>query len=85
MNKAALDSLDADAINFHADRYDSAEKFQKLIKDAQSNAIENHQQLRLTVISIAQSCQDDGADYGFIPCLGGEHRAVWQQLAARFL
>lgn len=80
-----LDNLNAGDVTFHAERYDSAQLYCRLIIDAQCARITNAPQLKLTVQKIAYACKDDGADYGSIPCLGGQPLTVWNWLREQYL
>ena len=76
LNKEFFQNLDADNLEFLADRYDSACHFSSAICEAQSffipgtvandpdwNLVESFMRAALA------ATMDDGADYGTIPCL----------------
>jgi hypothetical protein len=77
-----LAALDTHAIDWHAERYDSAGALQGLINLAQSapDYLAERGIMRELVGAIAEACEGDGADKGFIPCLADPHRAVWNRL-----
>lgn len=77
---AMLAALDPAAIDWHAARYDSATHFQALIALALPPSNLKARELREHVRTIAQRCKDDGAEFGFIPCLAGEHRRAWFEI-----
>lgn len=75
---ASLAAIDPDDLDFHAQRYDSGEMLQRLVRDARNGNIGPYLGGRIT--SIAYACEDDGADFGFIPNLGGAAQKVWSRL-----
>jgi hypothetical protein len=82
-----LGALDIHAIDWHAERYDSAAAFQALIALAMppcAGFLAERGVMRELVGAVAEACERDGADHGFIPCLAGEHRDVWNQLYAAY-
>lgn len=78
-----VECLDADTLNFHAARYDSAEKFQRLIRDAQNGEVDPDN-FSYRVYEIACATPGDGGDYLTIPCLGGNPLEVWQTICRYF-
>ncbi len=82
-----LGNLDIHAIDWHAERYDSAAAFQALIALAMPPSaafLTEKGVMRELVNAVAEACEGDGADRGFIPCLADPHRAVWNQLYAAY-
>lgn len=81
---SVLRSVYPEQIEFHAQRYTSAEKFRNLIRQAHDPefGIDTLRgTLTVRIMMIAKSCAiDDGANYGKIPCLGGRPALVWQAL-----
>lgn len=89
---AELRQLDPAALDYGRGRYDSIEQYQELIKVAQGDDphryATGHDQPRYVhpdnlqswIGRIADACKDDGADPGFIPLIGGAHRAVWEAM-----
>ncbi len=73
----ALKSLNPSDVDFHAGRYDSGKLFQRLIEDANEG---ERIDFEWRVSEIAEACEEDGADWGNIPSLGGRPEKVWQAL-----
>ena len=82
---SALMSVDPYSLDFHAARYDSGELYRQFVYQYQDSGYRNRAAIRAEVRDIARACVDDGADYGFMPCLGGELGAVWSWLCRAFL
>lgn len=76
-----LRTLDPHDLDWHAQRYDSAVEYRALIRQARCMSLSPGEILN-AVQQIAELCQEDGADFGMIPCLAGTPNDVWQELVA---
>lgn len=78
--KTVLCKINPRDLDFHAYRYTSAKKLQKLIEDLKADDYphKDPDYLENDVEEIAESCKvDDGGEWGHIPCLGGQPWDIW--------
>lgn len=79
-----LRMIKPDDLNFHAARYTSAQSLRVVVERAQTERFSAHQ-IAHFVHEIATACKlADGANYGSIPCLGGQPARVWGVLLSRY-
>ncbi len=75
--RTILTSLNPSELDFHAPRYYSAQMYQNLIQDLRDGMSASSDDICATVLLIASECENDGADFGHIPCLGGTPASIF--------